>query len=252
MRNRERRERATAIVREARRHVGYRAQPDRKSAFQMKGYLGRAWNGTFVDRVLHDAFGDFAEVRFISTTAALGYFVKRNRLYTKRLVPGDIAFFNFATDPARWDEQPHVGIVVEVRPNGSFRTVEGETAPGTPQGSQLVDGVFIRDREPSELIGTVRPVVRTVNAASAEPSKLRMSYFESNGKTVTRAIAVVQTALNRVRSGWTFNRGKRDSLFRAHLGTYAREAGYVSNRGEITQPILTALADDAGTFTVDI
>ena len=239
------RQRLDSIVEQAQRHVGYRAQPDRQSAMQLKGLLGRAWNGTFVDRVLHDALGDFAEVRFLSTVTALGYFAKRNRLYTKRVVPGDIAFFNFATDPARWDEQPHVGIIIEVRPDGSFRTVEGETSPGVPQGSQLADGVFIRERQPSELIGTVRPVVRA-DAASAEPSEVKMSYFDSNGKTVARAVETVQRALNRARPAWSFNRGKRDNLFKANLGVYARETGHVKNRGEITMPVLQTLGDETG------
>ena len=248
--NRDRTARAAAIVTEAKRHVGYRAQPNRQSAFQLKPYGGKPWNGTFVDRVLHDALGDFPEVRFISTVAALGYFVKRNGVYQKPQV-GDIVFFNFSTDPQFAFEQPHVGVVIEVRKDGSFRTVEGETAPGTPQGSQLVDGVFERNRHVTETIGFVRPVVRTVYDVSTEPSKLKMSYFESNPKTVARHVATVQSALNRVRPKWTFNRGKRDGEFRSAFGTYARETGTVENRGELTYGPLSTLADETGTFDVE-
>lgn len=248
--NRNRAARAERIVEQAKRHVGYRAQANRQSAFQLRGYLGKPWGGTFVDRVLHDALGDFAEVRFVSTVTALGYFVKRNRVYMKPRV-GDVVFFNFATDPKNAFEQPHVGIVTEVKADGSIRTVEGETAPGTPQGSQLVDGVFERVRYDPEVIGYVRPVVRTVQDETSEPQTVKLSYFESNPKTKARAVETVQLALNRIRPAWSFNRGKKDGLFKASLGTYARETGTVENRGEPTHVVLSILSDETGTFVVE-
>lgn len=255
MNRKQRRERATAIVEQARRHVGYRSQPERRSAFQLKPYLGKAWNGTFIDRVLHDALGDFAEVRFVSTVAALSYYVTRHRVYQKPRV-GDIVFFNFSTDPQQPFEQPHVGVVTEIMPTGkgesiSFRTVEGETSPGTPQGSQLADGVFERVRHRADVLGFVRPELRTVTARADAPIPLKMSYFESNGKTVARAVGTVQQALNRARRDLSFNRGKRDSAFRAGLGLYARETGWVESRGEIKAPVLETLADETGTFVIE-
>jgi hypothetical protein len=247
--NRKRHETVTAIVEQAKRHVGYRAQPNRVSAFQLPGYIGKPWNGTFVDRVLHDAFGDFAEVRFVSTVAALAYYVKRNRLFLKPQV-GDIVFFNFATDPLHAFEQPHIGVVTEVQ-NGSFRTVEGETAPGTPQGSQLVDGVFERTRYIHDVIGFVRPVVlRTVTGAS-EPTVLKASYFKSNPETKARAVETVQRALNRVRPTWSFNRGKRDGEFKSAVGLYARESAWVANRGELDAPVLQNLGERTGEFALE-
>ena len=241
---------AADIVEQAKRHVGYRAQPNRQSAFQLAGYKGEPWNGTFVDRVLHDAFGDFAEVRFVSTVTALGYYVKRNRLYFRPQV-GDIVFFNFASDPLHAFEQPHIGVVTEVQGN-AIRTVEGETAPGTPQGSQLVDGVFERTRYLHETVGFVRPV------PIAEPSELepgaptvKMSYFSSNPDTKRRAVETVQRALNRVRPQWSFNRGKKDGEFKAAFGTYARESGWVRNRGELDAAVLDNLVDRTGLFEVE-
>jgi hypothetical protein len=238
------------VIAEAARHVGYRSQPERKSAFQLKPYLGKPWNGTFVDRVLHDAFGDFAEVRFVSTVAALGYYVKQNRVYQKPQ-PGDIVFFNFSTDPQQPFEQPHVGIVSEVGRDGSFRTIEGETAPGTPQGSQLADGVFERVRFLTDTVGFVRPKPRKVNKDDTIPQTVKMSYFDSNGKTVARAIEAVQVALNRLRPSVQFNRGKRDARFKSAFGAYARETGTVENRGEIKASVLDTLSDETGVFTVE-
>lgn len=234
-----------SIIEQAQRHVGYRSQPERRSAMQLREYLGKPWNGTFIDRVLHDAFGDFAEVRFVSTVAALGYYTYRNRLYRKPKA-GDIVFFNFASNPQEAFEQPHVGVVIEVKKDGSFRTVEGETSPGTPQGSQLADGVFERVRYLSDVIGFVRPKPRTVPLNPSEVGTVKMSYFESNGETVKRAVRTVQVALNRVRPKLWFTEGKRDGRFKSALGMYARETGTVGNRGEITMPVLQTLGDETG------
>jgi len=246
----QRRATAAAIVEQAKRHVGYRAQPNRQSAFQLPGYRAEPWNGTFIDRVLHDALGDFAEVRFVSTVAALGYYVNRNRVYTKPQV-GDIVFFNFATDPLHAFEQPHVGVVVEVRTDGSIRTVEGETGPGTPQGSQLVDGVFERVRHAHDVIGYVRPVVHSIPRGTGEPTVLKTSYFKSNPETKRRAIEAVQVALNRTRPKWVFNRGKNDGEFRSALGLYARESGWVRNRGELDASVVQNLGERTGTFDIE-
>lgn len=241
--------RAESIIAEAKRHVGYRAQPDRKSAFQLKPYLGKPWGGTFIDRVLHDALGDFAEVRFVSTVTALGYYVNRHRVYQKAK-PGDIVFFNFSTDPKEPFEQPACGVVIEVLGNGSIRTVEGETATGVPQGSQLADGVFERVRYAADVLGYVRPkpVVRT--EPSGEIPTVRYSYFESNPKTKSRATETLQRALNRV-TGLTFNRGKLDGETRAAFGLAARMHGTVENRGELTGMTLQQLADATGEYDLE-
>jgi len=243
-----RREQTARIIEEAERHVGYRAQPNRMSAFQLLSYNGETWNGTFIDRVLHDALGDFAEVRFVSTVAALGYYTAKNGLYRKPKA-GDIVFFNFSTDPNRPFEQPHVGVVLSVRPDGAFTTVEGETGPGHPQGSQLTDGVFVRLRHVTDAIGFVRPQVRTVTDGPNEP--LKMSYLTSNPTTTARAVETVQRALNSARNRLTFNRGKKDDVFKSAFGMYARESGYVKNRGELDNGPLTALSDQTGAFDLE-
>lgn len=249
--NRKRRALQARIVEEARRHLGYRAQPNRQSAFQLRIYNGQAWNGQFIDRVLHDTFGTSAEVRFVSTTTALSYYINRHGLYLKRYAPGDIVFFNFASDPLAPFEQPHVGVVTEVLKDGLFRTVEGETGPGVPQGSQLVDGVFERVRHATDAIGFVRPTEgHGPTVTVGEPTAIKMSYFKSNPKTAARAVETVQFALNRMRPALTFNRGKKDGVFRSGLGLYARESGYVANRGELDRTVLDHLADESGTFEV--
>jgi hypothetical protein len=251
--NRKRRTDADRIIEEAKRHVGYRSQPNRQSAMQISGYLGKPWNGTFVDRVLHDSIGSpFGEVRFISTVTALAYFVKRNRVYQKPR-PGDVVFFSFATDPKHGFEQPHVGIVIEVNSNGSIRTVEGETSPGTPQGSQLADGVFERLRWPADVLGYVRPKGQQSNRKDGEPEKLKLSYFNSNPKTKRRAVEIVQRALNRA-TGFTFgesNRGKFTGETKSVFGLYARERGSVENRGELEPTALQNLADFTFEFELD-
>lgn len=252
MNRKTRRARAARIVEEAERHVGYHAQPSKRNAFSQTRYDGKDWNGVFVNRVLRDAFGVVPEVDFTSTVTALGFYTARNGVYRKARV-GDIVFFNFATDPTEWDHQPHVGIVTELRADGSFRTVEGQTFSGKPQGIQLADGVHERVRYRTDVLGFVRPAPRTWPAVTGEPPTVKMSYFDSNGKTVARAVEVLQTALSTVRPGWMpnrkdglFNRGKRDGVFKSAFGRYNRETGTVENRGEITQSTVALLSSETG------
>jgi len=250
--NRNRERRAASIISEASKHLGYRSQPERRSAFQLKPYVGKPWNGTFVDRVLHDAFGDFAEVRFVSTVTALSYFVKKNRVYQKAR-PGDIVFFNFATDPQNMFEQPHVGVVVSVESNGSIRTIEGETSTGKPQGSQLADGVFERVRWPAEILGFVRPEPLNRNRSTGKRPVLKLSYFESNPKTKARAVETVQRAMAHA-TGETFggsNRGKYNGETKSVIGRYAREVGKIENRGNLDGALLQTLADQTGEFDIE-
>lgn len=246
MLNRNRKARATAVVDAARTQVGYHAQPSKQNGFSPRGYNGKDWNGAFIDRILRTAFEGEPEVSFLSTVTALGYYAARNGLYRKPRV-GDVVFFNFATDPAEWDHQPHAGIIIEVKPDGSFRTVEGQTYSGKPQGVQLADGVQERDRHVTDALAFVRPAPRTVNPS--EPTALvKMSYFTSNPKTAARATETVQLALNRIRPALSFNQGRRNGVFKSAFGLYARETGTVTNRGELDHGVLNRLAEETGMF----
>lgn len=236
------------IVEEARRHVGYRAQPQRRSAFATAPYVGQAWDGTFVDRVLTDAFESAPEVRFISTVAALAYYTRLNRVYSKPRT-GDVVFLAFSADPLLPFEQPAVGIVTEVKADGSFLTIEGSAQPGTPQGSQLADGVFARARYATDLLAVVRP--KPAPNRHVEPTAtVKLSHYQSNPKTRARALESLQRLLNRA-TGATFNRGKYDGETKSALGRAARENGVVTNRGEIDARALTVLVDKYGEFTVE-
>lgn len=249
MRNRKREATAAAIVDAARAQVGYHAQPQKQNGFSPKSYLNKDWNGAFIDRVLRTAFGAEPEVSFLSTVTALGYYASHNGLYRKPRV-GDVVFFNFSTDPGEWDHQPHVGVCVEVKPGGALRTVEAQTFSGKPQGVQLADGVHERERYATDILAVVRPQpARTVTGTP--DATVRMSYFDSNPSTKSRAVETVQRALNRVRPAFTFNRGKRDGTFRSAVGVYARETGMVENRGDLTQTVLKRLANETGTFTLE-
>lgn len=248
--NRKRRTNAQAIVDIAERHVGYRAQPNRQSVYQAREFNGRPWNGSFVDRVMITALDGTPEVRFYSTVTALSYYVRKNRLYRTPEV-GTVVFYNFATDPASAFEQPHIGIVTEVKSNGVFTAIEGETSPGVPQGSQLTDGVFLRERHVTDTVGFVRVKARKVTATEEDsPVKVRMSYLTSNPQTKARAVANVQTALNRV-TGKPFNRGKLDTETRSSFGAYSRERGLVENRGEMSYDALNVLATESGVLDIE-
>ena len=191
------------------------------------------------------------EVSFISTATALRYYIRENRLYLKKIRPGDIVFYSFSTDPALPLEQPHVGIVTEVLANGVFRAVEGETGPGVPQGSQLIDGVFERERHTADIIGAVRVKRAKPTMKSAEsPVKVKIAYLNSNPKTRAKAVANIQAALNRVIGG-KFTQGRLDRETRSKFGAYSRERGIIENRGELDYRSLTQLADETGALDIE-
>lgn len=245
MNRKQQRETRTAIVDAARKQVGYHSQPQKTNGFSPRGYNNRDWNGSYIDRVLTDAFGTEPEVSFLSTVTALGYYAVRNGLYRKPRV-GDIVFYNFATDPAEWDHQPHVGVVTELRPNGGFRAIEAQTFTGRPQGTQLADGIHERERYATDLLAVVRPTARkTVAPVTGRPA-VRMSFFGSNPKTAARATETVQLALNRMRPDFIFNRGRRDGAFKSAFGLYGRETGTAKARGDLDPSVLRRLADETG------
>lgn len=239
---------ADRLVDEARKHVGYRAHPGRKSGYQINRYNGEPWNGSFIQKVVDSAL-ETSEVAFYSTVTALGFYARANRLYAKPR-RGDIVFYNFASDPHHMFEQPHIGIVTEVKPNGVFRAIEGETGPGVPQGSQLVDGVFERERHVADAIGFARVRRRKTVTATETVETVRMSYLTSNPKTKARAVDKIQSALNRV-TGKKFNRGKFDRKTKSTFGAYSRERGLVMNRGEMSYEALTRLAEETGMLEIE-
>jgi cell wall-associated NlpC family hydrolase len=91
---------------------------------------------------------------FASCDAGLKYFIKNNKVIpVGKAQPGDLVFFQFDKDA----EPDHVGIVAS-NDGKSFLTVyEGNTSSGDKGSQSNGDGVFLRKRAYSLVMGVVRP-----------------------------------------------------------------------------------------------
>ena len=115
----------------------------------------------------------------------------------------------------------------------------------------MVDGVFVRERHVTDVLGFVKPRRATrPGEPASETVTVRMSYLTSNPQTKARAVANIQTALNRV-TGGVFNRGRLDRETRSTFGAYSRERGLVENRGDLTYDALNVLGIDAGGLDIE-
>jgi len=94
------------------------------------GYDGVAWCGMFVSWC-YDQAGvvmpkiGFSKPGFAGCQTAVAYF-KKNGKITTNPVAGDIVFFDWNAD-GRYD---HTGLFVKDNADGSFQTIEGNTAIG--------------------------------------------------------------------------------------------------------------------------
>ncbi|UDL15796.1 endolysin [Microbacterium phage Pumpernickel] len=224
------------LVEQARSHIGYRAQPNRESYYGREvHYRGKPWNGSFVDVMLREV--EMREVSTVSTVNALAYYVRHNRLKSRPKV-GDIVFYGFATNPNEPFEQPHIGIVSDTsdwKIYRSFRAIEGETATGSPKGSQEVDGVFERFRSAPDVLGFVTPrtsVPPITDFEVADRPKLRPSYFTSNPSTRTKATETLQTAISEATGREGFTRGSYDPYTQSALDEFRRNRGMLGKTGK--------------------
>lgn len=224
------------LVEVARTQLGYRAQPNRNSAFgRAARYNGTSWDGSFVDAMLHEA--GLRETSTVSTVNALQYYINRGRLREVRPKVGDLVFYGFSANGLYPNEQPHIGIVTDIshwKTDLTFRAIEGETATGSAKGSQEVDGVFERIRSKADVIGFVtpkRPKLRTEVVETASLPKLRASYFASNPKTRSKAVQVLQVALSQQTDRVGFTNGVWDPYTQSTLDEFRRQNGLLGKTG---------------------
>jgi hypothetical protein len=227
-----------ALLQEAESHVGYVASAGQPDMFTVAiSRPGALWNGAFVDYI-------FAKVGIricshLLTNVALAESLKSNRFHLRPRV-GDIVFIESSTDPSQLPfNQPHVGIVTDTsawETHGMFQCIEGQTASGTPKGTQLRNGVYRRNRYKYETIGFSRPnFARAINelaeAASPDPGKvstkpvIKSSLIRAGVKH--KSIPIVQTALTQVNGLKNVNRGEWDHKTISSFANFQRTIGYI-------------------------
>lgn len=222
----------------ARKLTGYRSHPNRESVFGREtGNPGVPWAGAFIHETLREA--GLLETAFISTTAALGWFVKHGRVFTEDPRPGDIVFYTFPS--VRGFEQPHVGLVTETvhyAESGEFRALEGETASGLSRGNQDADGVFERTRYEPDVLGFVRPrEPRPLDLRNLPDPKelptIRPSNFGKRSPARRRATVAVQRALFDATGAGKFAEGEWDGLTRSAFEQFLRTVGVYEEVGDV-------------------
>jgi|GEM_PF-5489027 len=245
MTNRSRSELTETVIAQALNYEGFRSRTNRVNDFgSFVGQNGKAWDGSFVDRVLFEA-GVTIGVSFVSTTAALAYFIEQRRVHTKPRT-GDIAIFSFPSGDSGFG-QPHVGLVTDVseyKSDAHFLTVEGMIDSGSPKGPQETDGVYVRTRFQSDVLTFVRPVFVDANAPreirpasdtpTVQPSSFRRG--RTNASTVH-----LQLALNFVLGPQNFTRGKFDAHTVSAVARFQAQVGVLPANGSPDEGTLDLL-----------
>jgi len=104
------------------------------------GFDGVAWCGMFVSWCYFMAEIDlpkigFSKNGFAGCQTAVAYFKKNNKITTKPIA-GDIVFFDWNSD-GRFD---HTGIYLSDNGDGTFQSIEGNTAIGNDSnGGQVME-----------------------------------------------------------------------------------------------------------------
>lgn len=220
----------------ARKLSGYRSHPNRESVFGREtGHPGEPWAGSFINETLREA--GMLETSFVSTTAALGWFLKHGRVFTEDPQPGDIVFYAFPS--LRGFEQPHVGLVTETvlyKESGEFRALEGETASGLSRGNQDADGLFERTRYEPDVVGFVRPrepKPLDLRNIPEDVLTVRPSNFGKRSPARHKATVAVQLALFDATGAGKFIEGEWDGLTRSAFEQFLRTVGVYEEVGDL-------------------
>ncbi len=242
------------IIDHARSYVGLRSRAFKVNTFgERLGVSGKPWDGSFLETVLRE-LGYTTGVSLVSSTAALAYFNRENRIFH---VPrnGDLVFFAWSTDGDGFGP-PHVGLVTdasEFKKNGVFRTVEGMVDPGLPKGHKEQDGVYERVRTVADVLAFARPVYRTVRPSTSSTEKLpvvKTSDFRMN--RVNRSVVLLQTALFATIGAYGFERGKFDRQTQSAVLRFQRECGFMDGDGLPDYRTLVELSARSGLFSVKL
>lgn len=148
------------VVEAAKAELGYTEQSNNNNKFgAWYGLNNQPWCAMFVSwcynrAALSELVSAQTKKGFASCDAGLKWFTKRNKLIpVGQAQAGDIAFFQFDTDA----EPDHVGIVAKNDGKKYIWTYEGNTSSGDRGSQANGDGVYLRKRPYSLVMGIARP-----------------------------------------------------------------------------------------------
>lgn len=271
--------RAANFVSTASTYIGYQAGPLMKNQFSERvGYNSQPWAGAFIDVVARES--GLHVPSFVYTPTALAA-ASHLGLIRSQPMPGDVVFFNFASDNSGSAfAMPHVGIVVDTREYGTtgrFLTVEGNVRPANPKYGQDTDGVQQRVRYSGDVIAFARVanggpqpgklLTKLITKLSSKTARLEAQAFEEAAReqkiVVTaairpglrnRQIETVQLALGMTVGLKSATPGMWDAATVNAMARYQRSIGYVGTdaSGIPNQSTLQRLASDTNLFQVSV
>lgn len=216
-----------ALIDAAEKHLGYQARPGNDSIFgRTVGYNGLTWSGSFIDVVAREAGVDIPAC--VYSASGLAEFI-RQRAWFSKPQPGDIVFFNFATDDLFGSM--HVGLVVDSsrwQTDGLLETIEAQVNSGMPKASPTKDGVFRRVRSKHEVLGFGRPAHRRVLPELTGVPEIHVGNIRPGKRN--REIELVQRALGvkvGLRPGYKL--GTYDGRTQRAYAHYQRIIGFVGD-----------------------
>jgi hypothetical protein len=239
----------TLLIQAAEKHLGYHAKAGNDSIFgRTVGYTGLPWSGAFIDVVAREAGVDIPAC--VYSTSGLAEFI-RQRAWKEKPQPGDIVFFNFATDDAFG--MMHVGLVTDSsrwQTDGLVETIEAQVNSGLPKGSEVADGVYKRVRNNHEVLGFGRPGYMLDTSEQTGMPEIHVGNIRPGKRN--KQIELVQLALSSVvglRHGYTL--GMYDGRTQKAYAHYQRIIGFVGNDATGIPDIgsLQRLGRETGTFT---
>lgn len=183
---------ATALLNEARKHIGVVEKPDgsNKTPFGVQyGWNGVAWCAIFTSCMFENVgaldliFGKNA----YTPTYAKRFYDKGQWGMTPK--PGALVFFAWGTGTGRWKGIQHVGIVESVEAGGAFVTIEGNVSNRVKR---------IR-RSMTYVAGFAYPAYGTASATTPTTPPSTSNLLRRGDKGT--AVKTLQTDLNRLGYG---------------------------------------------------
>jgi hypothetical protein len=236
------------VIASAEKYLGYQCRPGNVSVFgETVGYNGLTWSGSFIDVVFREA--GFQLPACVYSPSGLAEFI-RQRAWRENPQPGDVVFFNFATD----DEfgMLHVGLVADAqawRPDGYIQTIEANIDSGLPKAGKARDGVYRRVRTKHEVLGFGRPGYKPIAPGQTGMPEIHVGNIRPGKRN--KQIELVQRALVQ-RVGMRID---KDGLFDGHMlaayAHYQRIIGFVGKDANGIPDIdsLQRLGRETGAFT---
>jgi hypothetical protein len=148
---------------------------------------------------------------------------------------------------------PHIGIVLSTKRHaidGIIQTVEGMTASGLPKQSQTPNGVYIRTRHQTEVVGYARPKYKTASQLTPNENAPEVAPAQVRSGIKHKSVVHVQLALSKVTGISGLPRGHFDAKTKLAYAKFQRDIGYVgkSASGDADYNSLKLLGELTGFF----